>query len=511
MLDDGDDEEDGDTPAVLTGSESILDICQQLFHPVRTLRWHYRSQHQSLIAFSNHHFYNGKLMVFPSPFDRNNRLGLRYRYIKNGAYRDRQNVPEALRVVDAVIEHMIKHPEESLGVVTLNQTQRDLIEDLLDKKLHNIEEAQTFISKWEEESWPFFVKNLENVQGDERDVIFISTTFGKAPGTDKPRQNFGPISRPNGWRRLNVLFTRARRKIDLFTSMLPEDIVLDAKTPESTRALRDYLDFAKSGILTSPTFSGREPDSDFEIAVGDMLRNRGYEVVPQLGVAGFFIDLAVRNPDRPGEFLAAVECDGATYHSSHSARDRDRIRQTILESLGWKDRIWRIWSTDWFYDPRRESERLFSFLEERRAASRSESLLDYDIEDVSEAMEYAEQKTTADVTDAAIDPTLSISDEDLYVEVGDRVTYCFIDKPEERLSIKIVDTESKPQFNLINESAPLAQTLLNSAVGDEPELEVKGSPTRVIRVLRIHRSNDQAFNSADNSLQRTRQSEPLST
>ncbi|MBI3248412.1 MAG: hypothetical protein HYZ50_18070 [Deltaproteobacteria bacterium] len=205
------------------GSESILDICQQLFHPARTLRWHYRSQHQSLIAFSNHHFYNGKLLVFPSPFDRNNRLGLRYRYIENGAYKDRQNTPEALRVVDAVIEHMIKHPEESLGVVTLNQTQRDLIEDLLDKKLRNVKEAQTFISKWEEENWPFFVKNLENVQGDERDVIFISTTFGKAPGIDKPRQNFGPISRRDGWRRLNVLFTRARRKIDLFTSMLPNE------------------------------------------------------------------------------------------------------------------------------------------------------------------------------------------------------------------------------------------------------------------------------------------------
>lgn len=493
LLDGGDDEEDDDTPTVLAGSESILDICQQLFHPVRTLRWHYRSQHESLIAFSNHHFYNGKLVVFPSPFDRNQRLGLRYRYIKNGAYKDRQNVPEVLRVVDAVIEHMMKHPDESLGVVTLNQTQRDLIEDLLDKKLRAIEEAQAFISDWEEKGWPFFVKNLENVQGDERDVIFISTTFGKAPGTDKVRQNFGPISRPDGWRRLNVLFTRARRKIELFTSMLPEDIVVEAKTPAGTKALKEYLDFAKRGVLTTTDVSLREPDSDFEITVGDMLRNRGYEVVPQLGVAGLFIDLAVRNPDRPGEFLAAVECDGATYHSSNSARDRDRIRQAILESLGWKDRIWRIWSTDWFYNPRRESERLLTFLEERRAVISSGSAADYDYEEEFEQVEDIERGSIADVADATTDPDLSGSEVDFFVEVGDRVTYCFADTPEERHSVMIVDTESNLRLNLINENAPLAQALLNSAVGDEPELEVKGSPTRVLRVLKIQRQEELAM------------------
>ncbi|KAF0221142.1 MAG: superfamily I DNA/RNA [Geobacteraceae bacterium] len=485
LVDDGDEEEDSDTPAVFTGSESILDICQQLFHPVRTLKWHYRSQHESLIAFSNHHFYNGKLIVFPSPFARNSRLGLRYRYIKNGTYKDRQNMPEAQRVADAVIEHMMKFPEESLGVVTLNQTQRDLIEDLLDKKIRNIEEAQTFISNWEEEGWPFFVKNLENVQGDERDIIFISTTFGKAAGTDKVRQNFGPISRPDGWRRLNVLFTRSRRKIELFTSMLPEDIILATNTPAGTRALKEYLDFAKHGILTSTEVSGREADSDFEISVGDMLRNRGYEVVPQVGVAGFFIDLAVRNPDRPGEFLAAVECDGASYHSSNSARDRDRIRQAILESLGWKDRIWRIWSTDWFYNPRRESERLLNFLEERRAKSLTEPL-DYEIEDVFEELEEAVVQPAEEAVDT-FDPSLSVSVEELFVEVGDLVTYCAVDKPEERHTVMIVDSESNARRNLINENTPLAKALLDTTVGDEVEMVVHGSKPKIMRVLKIQR------------------------
>lgn len=490
LLDAGDEDEEDQTPAVLSGSESILDICQQLFHPVRTLRWHYRSQHQSLIAFSNHHFYNGKLVVFPSPFERNNRLGLRFRFIKNGAYKDRQNVPEAQRVVDAAIEQMINYPEDSFGIVTLNQTQRDLIEDLFDKKHRNIEEAQNFIVSWEEKGWPFFIKNLENVQGDERDVIFISATFGKSPGTNKVRQNFGPISRPDGWRRLNVLFTRARRKIELFSSMQPEDILLESKTPAGTRSLKDYLDFAKRGVLSSVSISEREPDSDFEIAVGDMLRNRGYDVVPQLGVAGFFIDLVVRNPKRPGEFLAAVECDGAAYHSSRSARDRDRIRQAILESLGWKDRIWRIWSTDWFYNPRQETERLLTFLQKRQSIAESEPSGEFYFYDDQDESQEVDNEATVESASSTIDHDLSISEEELFVEVGDNVIYYFIDNKDHRHSVRIVDTESNPRNNLINENTPLARALLNAAVGDEIILETSGKPNRTISVMKIVRQRE---------------------
>lgn len=488
LVDDGTDEDGDDAPVILSGSESILDICQQLFHPVRTLRWHYRSQHESLIAFSNFHFYSGKLLVFPSPFKRNNRLGLRYRYVKNGSYKDRQNIPEAQLVVDAVVEHMLQYPGESLGVVTLNQTQRDLIEDLLDKKLRNIAEAQTYVLRWEEEGWPFFVKNLENVQGDERDVIFISTTFGKASGTDKVRQNFGPISRPDGWRRLNVLFTRSRRKIELFTSMLPEDIVLEAKTPLGTKALKEYLDYARRGILVSTDVTCKDADSDFEISVGEMLRNRGFEVVPQLGVAGFFIDLAVRNPDRPGEFLAAIECDGATYHSSNSARDRDRIRQTILESLGWKDRIWRIWSTDWFYNPRRESERLLEFLAKRQVKS-SKEIVAYAFEESYEEEAVVVDEEPESITNEYVTQTLFSSTDELYAEVGDLVTYCSVENPAIRHTVMIVDTESNPKLHLINEHTPLAQALLDSVVGDDVEVVVPNTTTNLIRVLKIQRDN----------------------
>ena len=355
-----------------TDAESILDVCSSHFHPPRSLRWHYRSQHHSLIAFSNRNFYRGNLIIFPSPYQQNSRLGIHATYLADAVYDNQTNVREAQRVVDAVVEHIDTRADELLGVVTLNIKQRDLIAELLDERLRSVRGADQYREKWGGEGQPLFVKNLENVQGDERDAIIISTTFGKPPNSAAVRQNFGPISRQGGWRRLNVLFTRARRSIAIYTSMRPEDIVVDGSTPDGTKALRDYLEYARSGALTVAEDSEREPDSDFEVAVIDVLRERGYEVTPQLGVAGYRIDLAVKHPDAPGVYLAAIECDGASYHSALSVRDRDRIRQEILESLGWRGRIWRIWSTDWFRTPRQETEKLISFLEDTRKTWRPE-------------------------------------------------------------------------------------------------------------------------------------------
>jgi transcription elongation GreA/GreB family factor/very-short-patch-repair endonuclease/tetratricopeptide (TPR) repeat protein len=488
MVDSGDEDDDDEAPAAISGMESILDICQQLFTPVRSLRWHYRSQHESLIAFSNHHFYKN-LVVFPSPYAKNPGLGVKYRYIRGGIYKDRQNLPEAQRLVDAVLEHMLKRPDESLGVVTLNQTQRELIEDLLDKKLKTFTEGAEFMGRWEAEGWPFFVKNLENVQGDERDVIFISTTFGKVIGTDKVRQNFGPISRPDGWRHLNVLFTRSKRKIELFTSLSPEDIIVDEKTPLGTKALRNYLDFAKQGVLVTTDEGERDPDSDFEVSVANVITSIGYKVKPQLGVAGFFIDMVVRNPDRPGEFLAGIECDGATYHSGFSVRDRDRIRQEILESLGWQGRIHRIWSTDWFYNPRREIERLRGFLEERRRISTMNEPTAWDEEEEFKDESQAEPVETA-VGELVAEIAESAGSKDLFVEVGDRVTYCPVDDPADRHSILIVDSESNVKMGLVNENAPLAQALLGLAPGDEGVLNIVGHRSRRICVIKIQRQQE---------------------
>ena len=187
---DDDSEDPDEQPAVVDGVESILGICEHLYRPVRTLRWHYRSKHESLIAFSNAHFYDGRLVVFPSPYKRNKRLGVNYRYSPDGVYQDRRNIPEAQRVVDAVIDHMLNFPEESLGVVTLNQTQKVLIEDLLDEKTRNLKAVPEYLDRHEKAGWRFFVKNLENVQGDERDVIFVSTTFGRPTDRSRVRQNF---------------------------------------------------------------------------------------------------------------------------------------------------------------------------------------------------------------------------------------------------------------------------------------------------------------------------------
>ncbi len=486
-----DDEQDEET--TVTASESILDICDPLFS-ARTLRWHYRSKHESLIAFSNHHFYDGRLIVFPSPYPKTKRLGLRFHFVRDGIYQNRQNHREAERVVDAVLDHMRCHPDESLGVVTLNITQRELIEDVLENRLRlqDCGDGENYKTKWEKEGWPFFVKNLENVQGDERDVIFVSTTFGYAPGTTVPvvRQNFGPISRPNGWRRLNVLFTRARKSLHVFSSMRPEDIKIEENTPGGTRALRNYLEYAASGVLVDhgPGLDSRPPDSDFELVVADALRNKGYEVQPQLGAAGYFIDIAVRNPDRHGEFIAAIECDGATYHSGKSVRDRDRIRQEILESLGWRGKIWRIWSTDWFRSPSNEIHRLLEFLEKRCKAAKDEVP-----PDAGESTDDGERNAGSGRSPGSVQLDLETQaideDEKLYIEVGDTVFYCDVNNPAERKCVLITDGPSDFEQGIFNEATPLAKALLDKAESEEIDLILPGKEPRRFRVLQIARNN----------------------
>lgn len=491
--DDSDMDEDS-AISTLAGQESILDVCRSLM-PERMLKLHYRSRHQSLIAFSNINFYDGKLVVFPSPFAKSKRLGLHYHHVKNGIYQNKQNQPEAMRVVDAIIDHMRSHPDDSLGVCTLNMFQRDLIEELLEKRIKAFPECDTYRTKWEDQGWPFFIKNLENVQGDERDVIFISTTFGKAPGTNVVRQNFGPISRPTGWRRLNVLFTRARKSVHLYTSMEAEDIPVDQNTPEGTKALRGYLEYARSGVIMAQTVTDREPDSDFEVAVADVLRTKGYAVTPQLGVAGYFIDMAVKHPACAGEYIAAIECDGASYHSGAAVRDRDRIRQEILESLGWKGKIWRIWSTDWFRNPLREIQKLTSFLDERLKECDLETTPFHDgmaAEEIEEAIPGSE----LDETISQLVMNLASEDEEISIQVGDHVTYIDTAQPETKLHIQIVAGQDRIDAGIVNESRPLAQALLDAEVGDEVELSIPGRQSHILKVIKIARATNPVSSTA---------------
>jgi very-short-patch-repair endonuclease len=359
----GEDEEvdEDDLAQGMAEAESILDIAQAVYRPTRMLRWHYRSRHADLIAYSNQEFYRNELVVFPSPLTDSPELGIKFHHVPNGRFEGRKNVVEARQVVDAVLRHARETPEDSLGVVTLNLNQRELIENELEQRLKDDPALQRFLERHRESLQPLFVKNLENVQGDERDAIIISATYGP-DRHGAVFQRFGPINGPMGHRRLNVLFTRARKRVLLFSSLVADQIRVGPDSSAGLRALRGYLQFAQTGLLEGVRFTGREPDSDFEIEVASALRARGYEVVAQVGVAGFFIDLAVRHPDAPGRFLLGVECDGATYHSSRSARDRDRLREEILRKLQW--RIERIWSTDWFRSPSAEIDRIVHRLDE---------------------------------------------------------------------------------------------------------------------------------------------------
>ena len=346
-------------------SSSILDMCDAIQMPSAHLKWHYRSEHESLIAFSNSLWYDNELIIFPSPGTDTAKLGIVFHYVDEATYAVGKNEKEADYVARHIIAHVKRFPELSLGVGTFNLKQRDIIEDMLDRLAREDSVAELALEEFRKnhkDLEPLFIKNLENLQGDERDVIFISCTFGPDKDTGQVFQRFGPINGPNGPRRLNVLFTRAKKRMEVISSMKHEDIITGPGF-EGRIALKQFLKYAESGILTDPgDKTGRGPDSDFEVAVAKVINNIGFQTELQVGVSGYFIDIGVYHPNRPGEFILGVECDGAMYHSSKSARDRDRLREEVLVRRGWN--IHRIWSTDWFKCRPDEVERLKNRLHE---------------------------------------------------------------------------------------------------------------------------------------------------
>ena len=345
MADDG--EEEGSQTADL---ESILGMFCAQGAPERMLKWHYRSRHESLITVSNHEFYDDRLVVFPSPDADKADTGLIFRHDPDAHYQRRGiNTAEAKTVAQAVMEHVRDTPRLTLGVAAFSNVQARRIEDEVDILRRYDPSCEEFFAGHPEE--PFFVKNLENVQGDERDVILISIGYGKIDGSYLP-MNFGPLNREGGERRLNVLITRARRRCVVYCNFVGADLDLRRSRARGVEALKTFLGYAQTGSIDIPKATGRAADSPFEEAVAAKLRTLGLDVEHQVGSAGFFIDLAVRDPSRPGRYVLGIECDGASYHSARSARDRDRLRQQVLEGLGWV--IHRIWSTDWFRDPDQE-------------------------------------------------------------------------------------------------------------------------------------------------------------
>jgi very-short-patch-repair endonuclease len=358
-----DPEEEAEIPAPAvtsaTALESILTLCEARGLPSRMLRWHYRSKHPSLISVSNELFYsdNGGLILFPSPAATRETDGLVLTRV-NGAYDrggKRNNVKEAEAVAQAVAEHSLKHPTRSLGVVTFSTAQRDAISERLAALRQTHRGLDAFMREGEREE--FFVKNIENVQGDERDVILISVGYGpRIAGAPLDSMAFGPVSTEGGERRLNVLFTRARYRTHVFASFKSSDINLERSKSVGARVLKQFLYYAETGDSVSGIDLGADPDSDFEVSVASEIRRLGYTVDYQVGSAGFKIDLAVHRPDQEGRYMLAVECDGATYHSAVWARECDRLRQEVLEGLGW--RFHRVWSTDWFHRRSQEVRRL---------------------------------------------------------------------------------------------------------------------------------------------------------
>jgi len=490
------DDDDDTDDAVL--EESILEMANATFRPKRRLNWHYRSRHSSLISYSNRMVYDDELIVFPAASEISPNMGVFYKRV-NGFYKTGTNPIEAKIVVEAVLEHMRADSERSLGVVTLNRKQRDLILEEFEHALSRDSNAQSFVDNWRTENdglEEFFVKNLENVQGDERDVIFIGTVYGPEKEGVRPHQRFGPVNGLAGKRRLNVLFSRAKQKIVTYSSMSGADVRASAHSNPGTFMLKGWLEYSATGVLDAGQITKKEPDSLFECYVMDQIKAMGCEAIPQIGVSGYFIDIGVRHPDWPHGFLLGVECDGATYHSSKSARDRDRYRQEILEGLGWH--FHRIWYPDWFNNQRREAEELrkvimarLQQLKETEASFLTAPAIDKRVDPEPVEKEAAKKweiqsqvqhdgmtKTQAEMQ------SIPAASNQLAVEVGDTVRVRYLSGDNSTLQFQISANESAPNKGIIHAQSPIANALLGAEKGDEVEVLI-GSRVRSAEIERI--------------------------
>lgn len=409
----GRNEDDEEIAAHEKDLESILDEARAAGIPMRDLRWHYRSRSESLIAFSNHHYYQNRLVTFPSPVTDDRAVSLRK--VPNGIYdrgKSRTNRIEAEAVASEARSRMkgwlrLQEKERpTLGIITFNAQQQALILDLLDAARRDDPDLEWFFA--EERVEPTIVKNLENVQGDERDVILFSITFWK-DAAGKLAMDFGALNRDGGEKRLNVAVTRARQELVVFSGFTADQIDTARTKAVAVQHLKAFLDFAERGAIALPaqdTGSAGGFDSPFEEAVAAHLERRGWSCVPQVGISGFRIDLGVRHPDMAGAYLAGVECDGASYHRSATARDRDKIREQVLRGLGWN--ILRIWSTDWWFDTAGCAERLHAGLQgllddsrARRATEQEEIAVHWDMGHEVEGIEEIRDDETRSVAEDA--------------------------------------------------------------------------------------------------------------
>lgn len=396
------DEEVGD----INDFESILDLCSTSLPQLR-LSWHYRSRYEQLIAFSNRNFYDNTLTTFPSAQTDRIGIGVDYYHVDGlFEHRSRTNRAEAEYVVDLIYRNADVYPNRSLGVVAFSVAQQDLIDRLLAKRRLVDSSKESFFSANAKE--PFFIKNLETVQGDERDTIIFSIAYGK-DAQGRLLHNFGPLNRVGGERRLNVAVSRAKCYVQVVSSMHYSDIDLKRTQSDGARLLREYLDFAENGMVALERAIDVNPfeqfDSAFETEVYDFLKAKGYAVDTQIGCSGYKIDIGLKRPNS-SDYVLAIECDGATYHTSKNARDRDRLRQSVLKSMGWQ--FYRIWSTDWFRNKKVEKERLIQACEDAifcpvaETATSNQQLEEpkgtaaFEVENVKQHFSFPEYKMAAD-------------------------------------------------------------------------------------------------------------------
>ena len=349
--------------------ESILHLCKLSF-PVKMLKWHYRSRHESLINVSNKEFYDNELLVYPSPSHNDSELGLKFHYNPNTAY-DRgsssANPKEAEDVVEAIFDHFDRYGDtKSLGVGTFSVAQKNAILEKLEEKRRERPEFEPLFSENKDER--FFVKNLETIQGDERDVILISVGYG-FDNERKMSLNFGPLNQDGGERRLNVLITRARQKCVVFSNFKASSMKLTANPPHGVRALREFLEYAENLTMGAHT-AEEQTVAPFEDAIASFLEENGYMVDKQIGCAGFRVDLAIVDEENPGKYILGITTDGKMYASSKVARDRDRLREQVLEGLGWK--LYHLWSTDWYRNRDLGRKKLLDFIEKSIKETREE-------------------------------------------------------------------------------------------------------------------------------------------
>jgi very-short-patch-repair endonuclease len=365
--------------------DSILEETASVL-PEKNLRWHYRSRTEELIQFSNYHYYNNSLRTFPEN-DPDVETGVSFEYVEDGVYdrgESRQNEVEAQRVIDLIEEHAEERSDKSLGVVAFSSAQEQAIRDALAERREESPVLDAFVSQ-DDVLDEFFIKNLEMVQGDERDRMIFSVGYGPAQdGTIST--NFGPINKSGGERRLNVAVTRAKEHITVVCSMLPGDIDLSGSNSTGAKHFKNYLEYARKGeqalVRDDEVTDTLDFDSRFEEAVYEALESEGYDIVSQVQSSSYSIDLAIKHPEQPGKFILGIECDGAAYHSSKTARDRDRTRQMVLEDLGWT--IHRIWSPDWASNQKREirkiNEKVENLLEGQSFSKEDRDIPEYEPE-----------------------------------------------------------------------------------------------------------------------------------